>query len=366
MHDVIALLGSRDQPTDALRDYCHWLGQALSRRGVRLETVELDWERRGWLRSLWRLWKQSRAWRGRWVLAQYTALAWSRRGFPLGFLAAVRVLRLAGSRCAVVYHDARAYGGRRLVDRARRACQQWVMRAAYRCADRAILTVPVEQVRWLPRGAAKAAFIPVGANLPEAGNGVPSGATERSSIRTVAVFGVTGGVHSLPEVADISAAVRRVKARGGDLRLVVLGRGSSAAETALRRELNGAGVELSVLGLLAPTEVARALAAADALLFVRGEVSSRRGSAIAGIACGLPLVGYRGAETASPITEAGVLLVPQGDREALAAALDRVLAEDRLRDALRQRSREAQRRYFSWEVIAGSFLKALGHEAEPE
>src|SRR5712692_355629 len=309
----MALLGQQDEPTDALRDYCRWLGQALSRRGVRLETAEVAWERRGWLRSLWRLRKQSRAWRGRWVLAQYTALGWSRRGFPLGFLAVVCVLRLAGSRCAVVYHDARAYGGRRLVDRVRRAFQQWVMRAAYRCADRAVLTVPVEQVRWLPHGAAKAAFIPVGANLPEVSNGVPAGATQRSSPRTVAVFGVTGGDCSLPEVADISRTVRRVKARGRDLRLVVLGRGSSAAEPALRRELDGAGVELNVLGLLAPEELARALAAADALLFVRGEVSSRRGSAIAGIACGLPLVGYRGAETASPITEAGEVLAPKGN-----------------------------------------------------
>jgi hypothetical protein len=62
-----------------------------------------------------------------------------------------RVLRHNGARCVIVFHDALPYGGSRLIDRLRRACQLWVMRTAYRCADRSVLPVSLDQVTWLPR-----------------------------------------------------------------------------------------------------------------------------------------------------------------------------------------------------------------------
>src|SRR5580692_4981965 len=70
---LVALVGKRDEPTDALRDYCAWLGQALGRRSIAMETVEVLWDGKGWLRALAKLWKQSGEWRGRWVVLQYTA-----------------------------------------------------------------------------------------------------------------------------------------------------------------------------------------------------------------------------------------------------------------------------------------------------
>jgi glycosyltransferase involved in cell wall biosynthesis len=151
-----------------------------------------------------------------------------------------------------------------------------------------------------------------------------------------------------------------LRSEGKKLRLVVLGRGSKEAETALRQSMDGSHVSLSVLGLLPAEEVTQTLSQADVLLFVRGHISGRRGSGIAGIACGLPVVGYRGRETGFPITEAGVLLVPPGDREALAEALARVLADENLWGELHRRSKEAQRRYFSWGAIAERFLEVLG------
>jgi len=163
-------------------------------------------------------------------------------------------------------------------------------------------------------------------------------------------------------VADIAYAVRQAKSRVGELRLIVLGRNSTEAEPALRRALADSGVDVQILGLLAEEQVASALARADVLLFVRGGISSRRGSAIAAIACGLPVVGYRGEETASPITQAGLVLAPQGDREALATALIRVLTENRLRQELSEKSKEAHRQYLTWEAISASFLKALEDE----
>jgi glycosyltransferase involved in cell wall biosynthesis len=143
------------------------------------------------------------------------------------------------------------------------------------------------------------------------------------------------------------------------LQLTVLGRNSEEAGGRLQSALDGAPLRVSVLGLLPAAEVARALSSADALLFVRGHVSSRRTSAIAGIACGLPVVAYRGEETGFPITEAGVVLVDQGDHQALADALCRVLTDDEWRQELCRRNVRAQRTHFSWEAIARRFLEAL-------
>jgi len=83
--------------------------------------------------------------------------------------------------------------------------------------------------------------------------------------------------------------------------------------------------------------------------------------AIAGIACGLPIVGYRGGETAFPITDAGILLVDPGDRVGIAEALTRVLCDAKFRDEMRQRSLAAGQRDFSWDAIAEQFLLALGN-----
>ena len=144
------------------------------------------------------------------------------------------------------------------------------------------------------------------------------------------MYGVTGGTRTLPEVADISFAIKRASRAVGRLHVIVFGRGSREAESTLRTEFAGADVEVETLGLLSPDEVSRTLARADVMLFVRGQISSRRGSAIAGIACGLPVVCYAGPDTGWPITEAGILPVPLGDREALSGALEKVLSDDAL------------------------------------
>ena len=52
----IALLGRRDEPTDGVRDYCFWLSQALQQQGVTLRVAAVNWESRGWLKSLCELW----------------------------------------------------------------------------------------------------------------------------------------------------------------------------------------------------------------------------------------------------------------------------------------------------------------------
>jgi glycosyltransferase involved in cell wall biosynthesis len=116
---------------------------------------------------------------------------------------------------------------------------------------------------------------------------------------------------------------------------------------------------VAVHGVVAAEEVERILGQSDVLLFVRGPISTRRGSALAGIACGLPVVAYEGWETAGPIREAGVVLVPRGSTKEAGAALVRVLKDEVYRRGLQERSREAQRQYFSWGAIGAAYAVAL-------
>jgi glycosyltransferase involved in cell wall biosynthesis len=95
------------------------------------------------------------------------------------------------------------------------------------------------------------------------------------------------------------------------------------------------------------------------MLFVRGPISTRRGSAIAGIACGLPVVAERGAETAGPIEEAGVVLVSADKPGEFNEALLRVLTDQDYRAQLAERSRLAQEKYFSWQAIAARYAEEL-------
>lgn len=353
-----ALLGRRDSPTDGVEDYCLYLGEALQAEHVALEIVRVRWEEIGRAASMRELREKVRSSQSSWFLLQYTALAWSRRGFSSRILGIVKLLKKHGP-CAVVFHDAEPYGGTRWIDRFRRKVQLSVMRKLLRLSDLAVFTVPREKVSWVPATAKNIVFIPVGANLPAPEKAWTQNRSPAESRPVVAVYSVTGGAHGLKEVSLIAEAVDHAAKHLGPLRVVVFGRNSEVRGEDLRAKLAGSAVEVTVLGLTPAEEIVRVLGASDVLLFVRGAISSRRGSAIAGIACGLPVIAEEGSETAPPITEAGVVLVPAKATSEFGPALVRVLTDNAYRASLAERSRNAQERYFSWSAIAAQYAKAL-------
>ncbi|HEY6267860.1 MAG TPA: hypothetical protein VIX11_06165 [Candidatus Acidoferrum sp.] len=78
---IIALLGRPDAPTDAVEEYCRYLGEALAAEDFDLTIERVAWRESGWRRAASTLRQRAQGWRGAWVLVQYTALAWSAR-FP--------------------------------------------------------------------------------------------------------------------------------------------------------------------------------------------------------------------------------------------------------------------------------------------
>ena len=360
MQPLIALLGRRDTPTDGLEDYCTFLGEALSRRGVELQKVRVDCAGRGWTRALLQLWREAGSWRGQWVLLQFTSLAWSRRGFPFAALAALLIARSRGARAGVVYHEALGFEGRRPIDRVRRACQLWVLRGLYRVAERPVFADPLETIPWLSSHSAKAVSIPIGGNLPVPPRRTESLGSRNGAPKVVAIYCVSAPPFRDFELEDISRSVAPLAGNGLKIRIVFLGRGTSESKADIENAFREIPVEVLNLGIRRADEVSRILGEADAMLCVRGRLFPRRGSALAGITCGLPIVAYAGAAEGTPLAEAGVELVPYRDVAALSRSLGGILTDaERWRD-LHLRSVEAHDKYFSWDAIADRFVIALG------
>ena len=355
--DLVLLLGRKDDPTDAVEEYCHYLCEALGQRSVKGEIARVPWKECVSDGAFEELRRASANWRNRWVFLQYTALSWSERGFPWRALKFLRIVREAEAYPGVVFHDVEPYAGTRTVDVLRRQVQLRVMRRILRVADLAVFTVPLNVVSWLGSASTKSVFIPVGANLPET-RIVPESRGDPGVTR-IAVYGITGGAAGNEECVNITRAIRFATERGAKLELHVFGRGAAERETELREKLHGLAVALRFDGLLPAAVVASAIQDAHATLFVRGAISTRRGSAIAGIACGKPTIAYSGPDTAAPITEAGVVLVNRNRPTELGEALLHVATNQEFRDSLSQRSAHAQEMFFSWQAIAKRYVEAM-------
>ena len=170
----------------------------------------------------------------------------------------------------------------------------------------------------------------------------------------IAVFGV-----GLNNVADLSAQLARIVCAAaqdaGPVRLAVFGLGALESESALRKNLEGTRVTLEIDGVLGAAEVCERLRQSSVQLFIRSGVSACRSSVVAGICCGLPIVGWQDWDTAYPVTEAGLRTAPCGDEAGLIRELASVLTDGALRSQLSLKSAEAAVKYFSWERIAAQF-----------
>lgn len=354
----IALLGRKDVPTDAVEEYCRYLGEALQARGIQLDIRRVPWEIHGWKAALETVPLMAKQWRGQWVFVQYTALAWSARGFPQKVLRVIEALRVNSARVAVVFHDVEPYAGPRIVDRIRRRVQISVMRRLIGLSELAIFTVPVEAISWLDSRSGNVAFVPVGPNLPTPES--VANFEKPAELPSIGVFSITGGAAGDVETQTILLAVRKAAQSVGRLKLNVFGRHAELREEQLRKGVEGLPVELSVEGVIDAPEVMERLGRCDVTLFVRGAISTRRSSAIAAIARGRPVIAYKGTETAGPIEKAGVVLIAPGDTAAIGDALTQVLTDERLRSELAARSRSAFERYFSWPAVAARYSELLG------
>jgi glycosyltransferase involved in cell wall biosynthesis len=213
-------------------------------------------------------------------------------------------------------------------------------------------------MHWLPSDPTRTAYIPVGSNVSEYRVNRMFSAADTPKTKTIAVFSVADRTRP-QEVHDIVLAIKNVVDRIGSIRLEVFGPGADEARESLERGLERSNIEMTIRGVIPAEEIARTLSAAHVLLCVRGLVTAQRGTAIAGIACGLPVVGYGRPGSDPAIDTAGVRLVPWRDSEELSNELIEVLTDEELWQELHEKNVRALEQYFSWDAVADRYVKLL-------
>lgn len=233
----------------------------------------------------------------------------------------------------------------------------WVNRRLAADADAVVATNRADLAQLSPFGAR---HIPIGSNIPVA---PPSGYTPerwRAELGVgqgellVAYFGLLSpskGVDVLVEALAGLARPWRLLLIGGAAHLP----SDQAHAQAVRARVAelGLGERLIVTGHVAPEEVSAHLLAADLVaLPFRDGASFRRGSLLAALAHGRPLVTTRPADSAdAALLAPAAALVPTGDSAALAVVLAQLADDAGTRAALAAAGPPLAAR-FSWETIA--------------
>lgn len=297
------------------------------------------------------------------VHIQYQAAAYGMR--PAIHLAPWWLRRRTPARVAVTYHDLRVPYLFPKAGRVRRQAVLVLARAAHLTI--ATNTSDLDELRIAARPR-RLELVPIGSNIPDR----PPAGHDRAAWRAragiapgtglVAHFGLVGESKG---GRTLLAAIEALRRAGGDVRLVMIGGTAGASDprnaealAAFRADVAARGLDevVVVTGHIPPAEVSAWLHAADvAALPYRDGASYRRGSLLAALSHGLPVVttlpGPSGGDLPALVDGASALLVPPESPEALARAIREVLDDAALAARLAAGAR-AVAAHFAWPVIA--------------
>lgn len=166
----------------------------------------------------------------------------------------------------------------------------------------------------------------------------------------------------IPRKGHIDLVEALASLRPDDWRLTCIGSTSRDPETAgqLTARIAELGLEARVrlLGERDPQELAAHYQASD--LFVLASHHEGYGMALSeALAHGLPVVSTQAGAIPGTVPADAGLLVPAGERDALADALARVIRDPALRGRLTEGARRARRQQAGWPEAAARFAQAL-------
>ncbi len=237
-----------------------------------------------------------------------------------------------------------------------------MLRLVARAADRAFVSIPAWAEHLPSRLRPRTEWRPVPSNLP---THVPSDALARVRAELgegllLGHFGTFGQATAGLLERALVPLLRASTAR----RALLLGRGSRAWREGLARRCPELAGQLLYRDSLAPEELAAHLSVCDVLFqpYIDG-VSARRGTTMASLALGRPLVTNTGHLT-EPLwrTLDAVALVEGADPAMLVAATERLLSHPEERAALGARAAEVYRQRFSLERTLEALLGSAPRE----
>jgi glycosyltransferase involved in cell wall biosynthesis len=234
------------------------------------------------------------------------------------------------------------------------AVQLWMAGVVARRADRIFISIEGWRRRLGAEGA-RATWLPIPSNIPEHVSELSLAAARRElgPGPWIAHFGTYGSLIT----RDLGPALRKIATTHPKVRVLLVGRGAREFAATL-----GLGTRVRAEADLPEEAIAALLSACDLLVQPYPDgVSSRRTSAMAGLALGVPTVTTVGHLT-DDIWRVGVAvdLVPAGKPEDLARAVVALLADPPRRRALGQAGAALYREHLSLERT----LRTLGVPAD--
>jgi glycosyltransferase involved in cell wall biosynthesis len=355
---LIVLHGDRAAAIDGIRDHTRELAAALARSGPRVAVCPIDTRGRAvrrWARS-WR--RLTRLGPEDAVVIQYSPFCWGRRGFAPGLLAMVAALRARPRRptIALLVHEPFVP----------MSSWRWALMGAWQRLQLALLRLAADVVfvsiepwarrlaGWLPKR--PSLHLPVGSNFPDA-RGRREGERERLGVAPeTLVLACLGRDHPAFLRGHVVGAVNAVAPLGRPLQVLNLGGEAPALEGV------AAGIAVDTPGFLESEEFAARLAAADIFLLPTVDgASTRRGSLMAALQHGLPVLATEGELTDAVLRRAGAgpVLTAVADEAGFRRAAVRLAGDAEARAAVGAAGRRLYERDFDWSVTARRLLAAL-------
>lgn len=350
MTRVLLVAPELGRPVDGIADYAGHVADELGRQG--LDAAFLHVPRTRVRRELLRRLAMGEAGV---VFLQYNPFSWGRRGFAPRLLLDVLVLRLRRRRVRVVLGVHEAFvpisDVRSLVLGLWQRVQLRLLLALGHSAVGMTEHLVARLRRMRPRRAV--AYVPVGSNLPDASGARlaargAGGLTDRLVIATMS----TG--HDSQLGGLVAEAASAIAARATTPVVVLLLGGGNAIDPAI------GGVERVISpGFLDAPALARAVASADVFLLpVVDGASTRRGSLMAALQHGVPVVSTLTDRTDAVLRESAALALAQDGRAFVALACATALEPERRR-ALGEAGRELFARRFAWRAICDDLRPVL-------
>lgn len=322
---------------------------AASDPGVTVRAVQADWGPLG----LWALLGRIRESAPDVVVIQYVPHLYQARGFSVAIAEFVALLRRSGFCVVTVAHE--LYYGRHEGWKVQPFgwAQRYALLPLVWGSRKVVLTVSDRLKRMktvFPRWADKFELLPVGPNLAPAegvdvagwreAHGIPDGAL------TLLFMGLA---HPSKELSMLNTTLDTLAEAGIPARLVLVGGGRLDHPHAIH------------LGYLQEPEAAAAIAAADLFVLPLSDgASARRTSLMNALAAGLPVVSTVGANTDSALfPPEAVRLVPAGDAQAFAEAVQALAIDASARRSLGEAGRDLLETRFSWDVLGDEWLRLL-------
>ena len=232
-------------------------------------------------------------------------------------------------------------------------------------ASRVWITIPAWEAYWRPYALGRKkpySWLPVVSNIPVIDD---SEAIKAVRSRYVAAEGsIIGhfGTYDRHNTNLLQAAVRPLIGNGNKEVLLLLGRGGELARDALIRNCPEIANRVRATGALDAADLSLHLRACDVMLqpYIDG-VSSRRGSTMAALAHGVPVITTSGRLTEPLWAESeAVALVPVEDVTALVEATKRLLPNAAVRSSMSRAGRALYDERFDVKVIIALLREAAG------